>query len=83
MPSDSVFEEIIEELAEEFRLDKKIVRFLIKTYYKEVRDIMREGDLNDYSTLKGIYMPGLGKFKVKSKKHVDYIRSIKRERKYV
>lgn len=83
MPRDSVFEEIIEELAEEFRLNKKVVRFLVMTYYKEVRDIIREGDLYDLSTLKGVYMPGLGKFKVKSKRRVEYIRALKERRKNV
>jgi nucleoid DNA-binding protein len=74
MPNDPVFNEIISDLAEEFQLDKRTVRYVIMDYYKEIRDIIRFGDLNDYKSLKGIYIPGFGKIKVRTKKRVDYIR---------
>ncbi len=75
MPNDRVFEEIIKELSEEFNLNKKVIRFIISNYYRNVRDIIREGDIYDVSTLKGIYIPGFGALRVKNKKRVEYIRN--------
>lgn len=83
MPNDREYEEILSELAEEFRLNKNVVRYIINAYYREVRDIIREGDMNDYRSLKGIYIPRFGKLRVKSRQRVDYIRSMKKEKKYV
>lgn len=79
MPNDPDFEEILDELAEEFKLKKSVIRFVIMNYYRNVRDIMREGDLDDMSTLKAIYIPGFARLGIKSKRRVEYIRNIKKK----
>jgi nucleoid DNA-binding protein len=63
---DRVFEEIIADLSEEFKLNKQAVRFIIMDYYKQVRKTLSYGDPYQRIPLISVRVPGLGVFKVKN-----------------
>lgn len=78
-----VNDRIIEELAEEFNLPQYIVKWNINSFYRILRDFIRDRDIMDESTLKGMYVPGLGRFIPKNKYTLDRARKntkAKRER---
>lgn len=74
---DRVTEEILDEVAEEFKLRKSTVRYIYMNFWKHVSDIIREGDIYEYESMWNIYIPGLGKLGIMSKKFIDKIRGYK------
>jgi hypothetical protein len=80
---DPVIDEIIAELSDEFQLPKHVVRFIYMNYYKNVRDVIRSGDVFDDSTLKGVYIPRFGKIEVKSEKKIEKVRELTRRKRNV
>lgn len=69
---------IVEELAEEFNLPHYVIRWNISSFYRILRDFIRERDVMDESTLKGMYVPGFGRFMPKSKYSLDIVRKRKK-----
>lgn len=75
MPAqDKVFNKIVSELSEEFDMPKAKIDFIVRSYYKEAKEIIESGDLDDLSTLKAIHFPGFGKMILKSADRLEYMR---------
>lgn len=72
--SDPTFEKIISEIADEKGIDKRVVRYVIMGYYKEVKNIIESADPGDYDSFIGIPMVNLGMLEPISKKKIDDVK---------
>lgn len=71
---DPTFDRIVREIADEKNIDRRVVRYVIMGYYKQIKNIIEAGDLSDYDSFIGIPMVNFGLLEPISKKKIDDVK---------
>jgi len=67
---DSVVESIIDEIAEEKGIDRRVVSHVIMGFYKQVKNVIEKADVNDPSTFLSVTIPGFGRISPMSMRRI-------------
>lgn len=68
MTKDSRFRKLVKEVSENLDIDTDIVDIVVRTQFKQIRDMIEGTDINDSSTFNTILIPRVGKFAVSEAK---------------
>lgn len=73
---DPTFDRIVREIADEKGIDRRVVRCIIRSYYKEIKNVIESSDSNDYDSFIGIPMVNFGLLEPISKKKIGNVKRL-------